>query len=159
MPLTLPSYPLINGVLPDWSCIQFTPQLPDGSASQVVGIKSISYKLEQDPADVFGTGQTPVGITKGTMKFSGDVEMYIKEFYALVDALGPGFTNIPITITVAYSVGDFTRTDTLLGCRMLAPEASQSQGADALTRKMTLKMLGILFDGIAPGDELAASVS
>lgn len=149
MPLTLPQYPLINGVRPDWSSIQFAPQLPDGSKQVIVGVKSLNYKVEQDPADVFGTSPLPIGQTKGTAKFSGDVEMYLAEFQALVNAIGDGFGSTLITITVSYSEGDYTSTDTLIGCRLLAPEASQSQGADPLTRKFSLKMLNILWGGKA----------
>ena len=149
MPLVLPSYPLINGVRPDWASIQFSPQLPDGSKSVIVGIKSLNYKVEQDPVDVMGTSPLPIAQTRGTAKFSGDVEMYLAEFSALVDAIGDGFGSVLITITVAYSEGDYTKTDTLVGCRLISPEASQSQGADPLTRKFSLKMLNILWGGKA----------
>lgn len=148
MALVLPSYPLINGLRPDWSSVEFAPQLPDGSKSIIVGIKSINYKVEQDPVDVFGTAPIPIGQTKGTAKFSGDVEMYLAEFYALIEAIGPGWSAVPMTITVSYSEGEFTRTDSLIAARFIAPEASQSQGADPLTRKFTLRMLNVLFNGI-----------
>ncbi len=147
MPISLPAYPLINGLRPDFSCIQFTPQLPDGSATTITGIKSINYKVEQDPTEIYGTSPLPLGMTRGTAKFSGDVEMYLGEFYALAEAMGPDFGSIPIDITVSYSEGAFTRTDTLQGCRLVSPEASQGQGADALTRKFSLKMLNVLFNG------------
>lgn len=148
MPVTLPAYPLINGLRPDFACIQFTPQLPDGSATTITGIKSINYKVEQDPTEIYGTSPLPLGMTRGTAKFSGDVEMYLGEFYAIAEAMGPDFGSIPIDITVSYSEGEFTKTDTLQGCRLLSPEASQGQGADALSRKFTLKMLGIYFNGV-----------
>jgi hypothetical protein len=148
MPLTLPAYPLINGLRPDWSSIHFTPNLPDGSAEPIVGIKSLNYKVEQDPVEVYGTGPTPIGLTRGTAKFSGDLEMYIQEFYAWVEAVGPDFGSIPINITVSYSESAFTKTDTLIGCRLISPEASQSQGADPLTRKFSLKMINISFNGV-----------
>jgi len=148
MPLSLPSYPLINGVRPDWSSIQFSPQLPDGSKSIIVGIKSLNYKVEQDPSDVMGTSPLPIAQTRGTAKFSGDVEMYLAEFHALTSAIGDNFGSTLITITVAYSEGDFTVTDSLIGCRLISPEASQSQGSDPLTRKFSLKMLNILWNGV-----------
>lgn len=148
MPLVLPQYPLINGVRPDWASIQFSPQLPDGSKSVIVGLKSLNYKAEQDPVDVMGTSPLPIAQTRGTVKFSGDVEMYLAEFHALVDAIGDNFATTLITVTIAYSEGDFTKTDTLIGCRLISPEASQSQGADPLTRKFSLKMLEILWGGV-----------
>lgn len=148
MALVLPSYPLINGTLPDWASVQFTAQLPDGSRSRIVGLKSLNYKVEQDPADVFGTSSIPIGQTKGTAKFSGDVEFYIQEFYALIEAIGDDFASIPFTITPSYSVGNFTKTDTLVGARLISPESSNSQGADPLSRKFSLKMLNILWNGV-----------
>lgn len=147
MPVSLPAYPLINGLRPDFACIQFTPQLPDGSAVTITGIKSINYKVEQDPTEIYGTSPLPLGMTRGTAKFSGDVEMYLAEFYGIAEAMGPDFGSIPIDITVSYSEGAFTKTDTLQGCRLISPEASQGQGADALTRKFSLKMLNVLFNG------------
>lgn len=148
MPVSLPAYPLINGLRPDFACIQFTPQLPDGSATTITGIKSINYKVEQDPTEIYGTSPLPLGMTRGTAKFSGDVEMYLAEFYAIAEAMGPDFGSIPIDITVSYSEGAFTKTDTLQGCRLVSPEASQGQGADALTRKFSLKMLNVYFNGV-----------
>lgn len=148
MPISLPAYPQINGLRPDFASIQFTPQLPDGGATSITGIKSINYKVEQDPTEIYGTSPLPLGMTRGTAKFSGDVEMYLAEFYALAEAIGADFGSIPIDITVSYSEGAFTKTDTLLGCRLVSPEASQGQGADALTRKFSLKMLNILFNGV-----------
>lgn len=145
MPISLPAYPQINGLRPDWASIQFTPLLPDGSAVTITGIKSLNYKVEQDPVEIYGTSPLPLGMTRGTAKFSGDVEMYLAEFYALIETLGQDFGSIPIDITVSYSEGPFTRTDALQGCRLLSPDASQSQGADALTRKFSLKMLNIYF--------------
>lgn len=148
MPLTLPSYPQINGLRPDWSSITFTPQLPDGSSQAIVGIKSLNYKVEQDPAELYGTSPLPIGMTRGTIKFSGDCELYLAEFYAMVEAIGADFGSVLMDVTVSYSEGAFTRTDTLIGCRFISADASQGQGADALTRKFSLKALNILFNGV-----------
>ena len=147
MTLSLPQYPYINGVRPDFSSISFLPMIAGAATIPVVGIKSINYKAEQDPADVFGTSPLPIGQTRGTAKFSGDIEIYLEEFQSIVTAQGPGFTSNLITINIVYSEGIFTTTDTLIGCRLISPEVSQSQGADPLTRKFSLKMLNILFGG------------
>lgn len=140
-------YPLINGVRHDWSSIEFAIQLPTGTAVTVVGAKSINYKFEKKGTHVYGTGPKPIGITRGVFTPDGDVEIYLDEYASLVDQLGPGFADQPLTIKVSYSEQERTYLDTLIGVRIAGVEASQSQGADPLTRKLPLTMLDILYNG------------
>lgn len=140
-------YPLINGVRHDWSSIEFSVQLPSGAPIVIVGLKSINYKFEKKGTHVYGTGPKPIGITRGVFTPDGDVEMYLDEFSTLVDQLGAGFADVPVTAKISYSEGARTYTDTLIGARIAGVEASQSQGADPLTRKLPLTMLDILYNG------------
>jgi hypothetical protein len=152
-------YPLINGVRHDWSSIEFAVQLPNGAPIVIVGVKSINYKFEKKGTLVYGTGPKPVGITRGVFTPDGDVEMYLDEFSLLVAQLGPGFADVPVTARVSYSEGERTYTDTLIGARIAGVEASQSQGADPLTRKLPLTMLDILYNGASAVNQSLALAS
>jgi hypothetical protein len=149
-------YPLINGVRHDWSSIEFSVQLPSGAAITIVGIKSINYKAEKKGTLVYGTGPKPIGITRGVFTPDGDVEVYLDEFYNLTTALGSGFMDVPVTCKVSYSEGDRTYTDTLVGARLASVEASQSQGADPLTRKLALTLLDVLYNGVSAVNQALA---
>lgn len=152
-------YPLINGVRHDWSSVEFTVQLPNGSPIVIVGVTSINYKFEKKGTHVYGTGPKPIGITRGVFTPDGDVEMYLDEFSILVSALGNGFADVPITAKISYAEGDRTYTDTLIGARIAGVEASQSQGADPLKRKLPLTMLDILMNGRSAVNQALATAS
>lgn len=70
----------------------------------------------------------------------------------LTDAIGlntTGYGDQLFSIHVTYTENGFTTiTDILLGCTVDSTEASQSQSADALVRKIDLGPLKILYNGI-----------
>lgn len=148
-------YPLINGAYPDWSSIE-----ADVDDVKIRGLKSINYKGGASKGNgVYGTGSPdPLGYTTGTNEYSGDVEMYLPEFYEMIETMGRGWGNRYFDITISFTVPDGTggstaKTDILKGVKFIEPDASQSQGADAITRKLGLQITKILYGGIDPVPE------
>jgi hypothetical protein len=137
-------YPLINGVFHEWSSVEFKIK---GKVYRRV--KSINYQEELKPTKVYGTSADPIGRTRGMREAEGDVEVYLDEFRQIVADVGAGFGELVFDVTVSYSeTAVSTVTDHLIGCRFEQVGASQSQSADALTRKLKLSTLSIKWNGV-----------
>jgi hypothetical protein len=147
--------PLVNGVRHCYSSVELKIR-----SIPYVGIKSINYAWKISRAKVFGTHPTPIARTRGTLEVTGDVELYLEEYNAILTELGSGFTQVAFPIVVTYSeTGLSTIVDTLLGVTLDEGGASQSQGNDALTRKLTLNILDIRLNGLNPIDLPLTGVS
>ena len=117
-----------------------------------IGLKSINYSDKLEPTKVYGAAAEPIGRTRGAYSAEGSFELYLDEFNSLVAALGTGYKLKPLLITVSYSEGDRTYTDTLEGARIKGVDASQAQGADPLVRKCDLDLMRVLWDGVSSVD-------
>lgn len=147
-------YPQINGVKYDFSSIELNL-----NGQSFVGFKSINYSRTRTRTKVYGSNSDPLAKTKGTNDYSGDCEVYLAEWnyfqqnilipYALQQTGTGGYGDVFFTVTVSYrtNTSDLI-SDTLAGCTLDSTEASQSQGTDALIRKMMLNPLKIYFGGV-----------
>lgn len=106
---------------------------------------------------VYGNSPDPIGKTRGTNEYSADVEIYLAEWNAFQDSIGPGYGDVPFQVLVTYGNEGFdTIQDVIRGCTIDGLEVSQSQGSDALVRKFDMSPLKILFNGL---DDLAVPLS
>lgn len=139
------SYPLINGTRHEWSSIELKL-----NGKIYVGVSSINYSAKLEPTKVYGVSPEPIGRTRGVYSAEGSIEMYLAEYNALLtdlSALG-GLMEVSFDAVVAYSEADFdVITDEVIGCRIKNIDASQSQGADPLKRKLDLDIMKIKFGG------------
>lgn len=139
-----PQYPLINGTMHEWSSITLKAK-----GKTYTRVKSINYSEKLTPTKVYGTSADVIGRTRGMREVDADLELYLDEWRLLQADLGPGFYEVPFEITVAYAEDNVsTIVDTLVGCRIQELGASQSQGADALTRKVGLSVMKLLPNGV-----------
>lgn len=153
-------YPDVNGARVAFCSIEF------GLAGfRIPGIKSINYKESVEKPKLWGTSRKPIGRTAGKYDFEGDVEFYRAEYQDAITALSAvgilGFsdTSIPINVTYAELASpEQTSNDTLIGVILHSPEASGSEGADALTIKMTMSIMDILWHGLIQGTVVAPSI-
>lgn len=142
-------YPLINGQRHSWSSAEIRV-----AGNIVLGVTEINYSPTLEPAVVRGAGALPIGHTLGQAEYEGDVTLLLEEFNALTLALGDAWMTKPFDVVVSYDEsgsGLSTIVDTLGGCRITKVEASASaDSTDPLTRKLTLKYLTILLNGVSP---------
>lgn len=135
------STPLINGQRHSFASIE----LKIGSLI-FVGFKSVNYSRTRSRTLVRGNSPDPLGKTRGDNEYSADCELYLAEWNLLMQTLGKGYGDVSFSVNVTYSENGFdTITDNLIGCTIDSTEASQGQGSDALTRKINLSPLKILF--------------
>lgn len=138
-------YPLINGTRFEYASIEIK-----AAGKRYVGVKSIDYSQDLEPGQVYGTHAQKIGRTRGELKPDGSMEMYKEEATNLIVGLGPGYMEVVFDIVVNYSEGLNIVTDTIKGCRIKKVSDSHSQGTDAITTKLDLDVMSILFNGIKP---------
>lgn len=145
-------FPLINSDYYSFSDVEFR-----FNGLFFVGIKSINYSDTLERNNVYGSARKPLGQSSGHYSAKGDVEFYKPAFDLLVttiSALGlafGGWRQISFTVTVSYGTPGLSlpvTTDLITGVRLTDCEASQSEGSDALTRKLTMFPQEIQWNGV-----------
>lgn len=114
---------------------------------------AINYKATQEPGTVDGNQVTVVGLTSGTGKGSGSVEMLVSEmddFYAAITGNGLiPIMSVDFDIVVSFSEnGTDVRTDTLRGCRITDIDAPNAAGSDPTKRTNTLFIRRVKLNGM-----------
>lgn len=141
------TYPLINGNLFSFASVELTV---DGRVFR--GVKSVDYSQNLEPGEVRGTHAELLGRTRGDLKPSASMELFLEEANELLERLGNGFMERSFSGVVAYEEpgSGKIRTDELVGCRIKGTSDSHSQGTDGLTRKFDLSLQKVRYDGREP---------
>lgn len=147
-----PNYPLINGVMYDFSsATAMLGPTPYG------GFKAISYKDSLEGDLQYGSFAQAIGVTRGQYKAEASMEMYLEDWYALITELGDGFGTTFFPITVLFEEDVNSHVDELPSVRIKGQAKDYKPGADGLTVKVDLIVLEpILYDGLTIIDKLAA---
>jgi len=122
-------------------------------------VKTVGYGDSVERSDVEGNSQIVLRTTRGMYKVDdGSLDMYADDFADLMEKLKATFYEVSFTLTNAYQVvGDSKLTiDTLVGCRFTKRSASDSAGADALTRNLGFKPRYIKWNGYNPFSNMPA---
>ena len=140
--------PLINGNYFAFADIELRAQ-----GLLFAGIKVVNYKDNLNRAKVRGSASVPLGLTKGRYEASGDIEMYLDAASTLITALGPGWRQTPVSLSITYGPNLGMNiplvTDIIPGAYLGEFDASNSEGDEPLVRKFTLHIPGqILWNGI-----------
>ncbi len=142
-------YPLVTGFRHGFASLSAEFKLPSGATLTFRGFKSIDYNRKRDRGIIRGNHPDPLAKVRGENSYTGSVEVYLAEFQALIDELGPGYGDIPFTLLVHFVEGGFAGIqDELLGCTLDGTDASNGQGTDGISRKIDLSPLKIKFDGV-----------
>lgn len=117
-------------------------------------IKTKSYGDNVEFTDVDGSSAVSVGRTQGMYKTDeASIEMHADDYADLIEKFGEQFFLKAFTVTNTYLV---TGTDSklsqdeLVRCRFTKRAASDSSGAEALTRTLSIKPLIIRWNGKNP---------
>lgn len=113
-----------------------------------VGVKDVAYDRKRDRKKVWGTNADPLSKTRGKNDYNCSVELYLAEFNALLQEMGPGYGDTPFLTIVNFTENGFdTVTDVIVGCTIDTTK-SKNSGDEALTREFDLNPLKILFSGM-----------
>ena len=149
MPVSQIPLPLINGVRHSAASVELKV-----ANIIIVGVKSVDYSRKRSRTQVRGFHPDPLGQTRGENEYDASIEIYLAEFNQLQAACqalngGKGYGDATFDVIVTYGENGFdTITDTIRGCNIDSTEAGVSQGPDALTRKIELSPLKILYNGL-----------
>jgi len=146
--------PLINGFLPAYADVQIRV-----TNLLFVGVASIDYSDNLSRGQPYGTASISLGLTKGSYKAKGTLEMYLPAAVAMELSLAPvaiplgGIRFVPIAISVGYAPAGVAPlpvvTDSFTA---YFGDISQSQRVsdDAITRKYELVIPGVIsWNGVA----------
>jgi hypothetical protein len=143
-----PSYPDVNGMRTSYCSIE----LGIAGFQFVKGVKGINYEDEGEIPEIPGAAAVTIGRTRGGNKCKGDIELYQEEWDDLLPVLtfngvmGYMESAWPITVTYAEPVQfQKTKTDTLYGVRFHSAARSNSEGSDALTVKLQMSIMRIMW--------------
>ncbi len=145
-------YPLINGVRFSWSSV-----IVSVGKAQFLGVKSVNFDENVDPATIHGTGQNIIGTTAGMYNATGDIEFYAQEADALVAALNiyavagaasnkGGWMNKPVLINVQYIDDEQPTVSKKLLVRLSGRTQGGSESPEALTSKFKMTFLAPIDD-------------
>lgn len=154
MPVIVPATPLVypfTRPAPSFGHIEFKL-----NGFPFIAIKSIDYSRTRTREKVRGAHPDPLGKTLGENDYKATCEIYLPAFNLFVAQLrasgalsGTGYGDMQFNATVTYNAPGFdVITDTIVGCTLDSTDATNAQGAGALTRKFDLDPIKILFNGI-----------
>lgn len=142
-------YPQVNGFAYSWVGVE---AVIAGNRKIGIGLQDINYTSKQEKTFVYGAGSQPVSKALGKAEYEADMTFLLAECQELLDALSPNALTKTFDIQVSYTdLVSESRiiTDTLIGVTLESLESSASQGSsDALVRKLPLKPLRILYNGV-----------
>ncbi len=150
----MPSYPLVNGVRHSWAGVGI-----EVNGLTYGGITSINYEALLDGQPVRGAGPLVIGHTTGQASWTGDFEILLEEWNALMLTLaGPhGFMSTFFSARISVSnegyvtsgMGNFV--DTLTGCRIKSVgSTAQASSGDGLVKKVALLVTAGTINGVNP---------
>lgn len=137
--------PLINGDYYSFADIEFRP-----AGNLTLGVASINYGHKLQRQYVRGTHRMPLGMTSGQYEPTCDFEMYRPQADLLRTTLGPGYMQVPFSITVTYGITTPvlpTVTDVLVGVRIVEESYSNSEGLDPIKVKFTCFLQKLTLNG------------
>lgn len=143
----------VNGNRTSYCSIEFAV-----NGLRIKGVKSINYREINEMSKIRGTGAKPMGRTRGTADFEGDIEIYQAEWRALLPFLTRGgtfgFAELahPVTVTYAEALSPLdTVTDRLIGVRFHSPDVANTESTDAVVLKVALNIMDITWNNMFKG--------
>lgn len=142
-------YPDINGVRTSFCSIEFGVE-----AIRLTGVKALNYRTTHDIPKVRGTSSKALGRVRGEEECEGDIEIYQADWKKLLPVLtvagafGFAERSVPCRVVYAELLSPLDiQTDILMGVRIHSADNANSQGPDALTVKLGLSIMDIIYDG------------
>lgn len=114
------------------------------------GCSALNYGSERETSPVHGTGPEQVGVVFGVVKHSCDGEFYKKDAARIRRALGNGYSEVPITITVTYRETAISELHTdVISCYLKKEDLKSQQGSDPTKETLEFHVNSITRDGLS----------
>ena len=143
--MPVPSIPLVNGCRHSFASIEVQV-----NAILYLGVREIQYGDALEVADVRGASPQILGRTRGQLKATASMTMYLSEWEDMKSKLGEGFGEVSFDIQVTFrDEGDNMVTDKIIGCRVTNVQRNQSSGNEPITVQLTLHVMRIEHNGLS----------
>lgn len=107
-----------------------------------LGISAVDYSDKLEGTAVYGPSPVPLGRTRGKWSGEASVTFYQGQFQELIDFMGDGWGETPVTITVqCREVNMPVQTDVLRDVRFMEAKNSQKEGNEPNTVEVPLSLL------------------
>lgn len=131
------NFPEVNGHLFSFASIEVKVR-----DRVFVGVSSVDYSDKLEGQTVYGPSPVPLGRTRGKWSGEGSITFYQGQFQELVDFMGDGWGEIPVTITVqAREALMPLQTDVLRDVRFQEAKNSTKEGNEPNTVEVPLSLL------------------
>lgn len=131
---------MINGNEYSWEDIKI---IIPGSSKPVEGAVEISYEEEKEHKNIYGRGDKPVAMGRGSVKYTAKLVLLQSDVEAMIATLpkGKSLTQLPpFLVTVGYAPdGGVATIDHLEYCRILKFDKGMKQGDP--NKEITLDLL------------------
>jgi hypothetical protein len=145
-------YPLVNGHRYSYASIEI--RILD---KIFFGFHAINYTNALSVGELYANAPHKIGRTRGRYEPTASAEMYRLEYENLKLQLaqlngGQGYQEVPFDIIVAYAEqpSQPVVTDTIIGCRIVSSEFSNTEGTDPSMVSLELNVMAIKEAGIFP---------
>ena len=116
--------------------------------TNVLGVKSISFKQKRESENLYGAGGEPIAIGYGNNEYEGEIQLSRKELMRMREANGnKSLTSIPpfdIVMVLANGV-EKSKTITLRSVRILEDGMEGATGDKELPLTIPLALAGIVY--------------
>lgn len=139
--------PTVNGFRVSFASVALKLSAQGASAldTDLVQFTDVSYKTTVERAEVPGAGRSGQGFTAGRVKHEGSFKISFEEHRKLATALGEGFLDTPITLSVFVQYRGETHTDTITG--YMKETGAGFNGTEGTVIDVPLDVSQILYDG------------
>lgn len=134
--------PLINGNYYSFGSIE-----AQVGALKFLDFTAINYGTSLEVSDVYGTRPQKLGTTRGKQNATASLEMYLFAWQAFMLTLrgGVGYGEVRFPVVISRGEPNVpTITDTLIGCRIVNDEQSDSDGTEPSKVTLTLNVMRLL---------------
>lgn len=113
----------------------------------VVGVGKITYGSSLEPGIVYGSDSHKIGRTPGQVSHHCDLEMYRREWSAVLETLGQSFgrTSFDVIVQYAEEGDEGVTTDSILGCRVKELELDNQLGPEPASVRLALDPMDIRY--------------
>lgn len=137
--------PAINGALHSHASVTV-----NCNGRDYYGCKSINYGSERAISPVHGTGPEQCGVVFGPVTHNGDIELYKSYAARLRKALGNGYSEVPLTITVTWRETAISELHTdVISAYYKKEDLKSTQGNEATTEAIEFHVNSIKRDGLS----------
>lgn len=143
--MALLQYPLVNGVLYDYSTVKIKLR-----GKVYVGVTAVNFEDAITRGYLMGTAQKRLGKTPGQYEPTASLEMGLDEHFEFLRELGDAYANVQFQVQVQFTANGKTNTVDIVDCNIDKISDAHGASPDALKVTIDLSVMDIKRNGLSP---------